>query len=349
MNFRVVVESDRDAAHLAELVATVAPLLGLPPDALQARVCEATPWIIDTADRDLARAIADRLALAFAVDTAVVPAIGQPSSRAAGFAAALDDLARRRAVENARRGLLRPQRRRPDPAEPPSTEPSAPPTAPPRAPSAPPEPAPAEETALDAPLELEARPPVKRRPRTPPPMAARPARRIASEPAKTREPVGAKHIAAAVLGVVAVVGLYLYLSDDGPPPDVGAADRELAGSMPRVVAISEQAWSASGRFPPTAVTVGAQRFPCTGADDPPIRPKRLRRGTDDWDNGAWMFVRFPPSPSYLAWSFESGGTGPYAWFVARAVGDLECDGSPTTHELLGYVRDGVVLHTRRSR
>ena len=395
MNFRVVLDERTSDELLDELAMTLGPLLGLPPETMMARFEGSPPWLIETADRELARAIADRLVLAFGAETAVVPAIGQPSSRAAGFAAALDDLARRRAVENARRGLLTPFSRRPDPAplpvaepevEPPApppapepepeTEPRAPPTAPPRETPLPervrerepePEPEPEPVPEPDAPpdpnagLELDMELVQKtRRSVAPPPVEAPPGEPVTQSYAAPARPAGARkkapswqdevqprQVVMVVLGMAVAVGAYLYATDDGPPRDIGAGERELERATRQVVRIAEQAWIASKRFPPVARTP-AGRYPCTSEDDPPVRPKRVRRDVSDWNNGAWMFAKFPPPSGYLTWSFESGGQGAYAWFVARAVGDLDCDGTPTTYETLGYVQDDLVFHARRS-
>ncbi len=389
MIFRVVVDDDADEDQRAELVIELAPLLGLPFDTLADRLDALQPWIIDTADRELAQAIAERVGMAFQLETAAVPAIGEPSTRAAGFAAALDDLARRRVVENARRGLLRPFRPRPDPTPlpvvnstaPPSvvppvegrtheegegakergeTVPSAPPTAPPRVDAPVQEPPPQEaEPALELELDLTHTAAQHRKkksvevraesaPATPAPQSRGPAGRAAATSIWGKiEEIDPGRILTLVLGLGVAVGAWMYLSDEGPPPDVDAGDRELEKAMRQVVTIAEQAWKASRRFPPSANTRGPALFKCTTEDDPPVRPKKVRRDVTDWDNGAWMFVRFPPASSFLTWHFESGGEGRYAWFVARAVGDLDCDGTSTTYETLGYVRDDIVHHARR--
>ena len=233
--------------------------------------------------------------------------------------------------------------------EPLETAPSAPPTAPPRPLE---EPAPEGDARLELDLTHTAahrrKKPVETLVSEPVAAPAPPGRAASASTLKDRiEEADPRRVLTLLLGLVLAAGAWFYVSDDGPPPDVRAGEKELDKAMGRVVEIAEQAWKASGRFPPSAETGGAARFPCTGEDDPPLRPKKVRRDISQWDNGAWMFVRFPPASSFLTWHFESGGEGRYAWFVARAVGDLDCDGEATTYETLGYVRDDIVHHARR--
>jgi hypothetical protein len=62
-------------------------------------------------------------------------------------------------------------------------------------------------------------------------------------------------------------------------------------------------------------------------------------GFAKWDDPAWKALFFElDHPHYYSYSFESTPDG----FVARAVGDLDCDGTPSTFELPGKIVDGSV-------
>ncbi len=334
MNFRVVIQGGLDEERRQDLTTTIAGLLGLPEEEVAQRLEASPPWVIDTAERGQAQAIASRLDLAFGLQTRLVPAVGEPSSRARGFVAALDDVARRNSVDQARQRAPQSTQAAPSPVAESPPEPVA------EVEPAPPRPAHAAEK-VDGPdegsegLQLELTP---RQQRTPQP--TRPTRAVASEPIAEPTPLG-KRTLVLVLTLAVATGVYL-LREPEIPPDLDAPWRELRTAMRHMVQTSEHAWKASQRFPPNASTTAAG-FKCNKEG----QPARRRRDVRGWDNGAWMFVRFPPSASYLEYHFESGGEGDYAWFVARAVGDLDCDGEALTYEMIGHLRSGMVLHARR--
>lgn len=63
-------------------------------------------------------------------------------------------------------------------------------------------------------------------------------------------------------------------------------------------------------------------------------------GFAKWDHPAWQALHFAiDDPHYYSYEFESGAEG----FVARAVGDLDCDGTFSKIELRGTIEDGAIV------
>ncbi len=57
-----------------------------------------------------------------------------------------------------------------------------------------------------------------------------------------------------------------------------------------------------------------------------------------WDRQTWHALNFAVSdPHYFAYQYESSGVDAAATFTARAVGDLDCDGTFSTFERVGRV------------
>jgi type II secretory pathway pseudopilin PulG len=63
-----------------------------------------------------------------------------------------------------------------------------------------------------------------------------------------------------------------------------------------------------------------------------------------WTDPSWQALRFSmDDPHYYSYTFESTGTDMNAQFSARANGDLDCDASYSTFEMVGSIQlDGTV-------
>ena len=62
-------------------------------------------------------------------------------------------------------------------------------------------------------------------------------------------------------------------------------------------------------------------------------PLAVEVGPETWRHPTWQALAFAPAgPRLSRYTFLSSGPGPDASFTARAVGDLDCDGVPTTFE-----------------
>jgi hypothetical protein len=62
-------------------------------------------------------------------------------------------------------------------------------------------------------------------------------------------------------------------------------------------------------------------------------------GSVAWDHPGWKALSFQiDEPHYYSYAFESTADG----FVARAVGDLDCDGKLSTIETSGKLVDGAI-------
>ncbi len=96
----------------------------------------------------------------------------------------------------------------------------------------------------------------------------------------------------------------------------------------------------AGQFPETAAEATVPRLGacCTGvrgkcAPDPSL-----------WTAPTWQALRFSvDDPHYYSYRYESAGRGGDAMFSAAAHGDLDCDGTYSTFELVGSIQaDGTV-------
>jgi type IV pilus assembly protein PilA len=84
-------------------------------------------------------------------------------------------------------------------------------------------------------------------------------------------------------------------------------------------------------FPPSATLTPAAP-PCAGGKD------HYDPDPEQWKQPGWQALNFAiDEPHQYRYEFISGGTGKSAWFTARAVGDLDCDGVSATFERMGTV------------
>ncbi|MFH1130498.1 MAG: prepilin-type N-terminal cleavage/methylation domain-containing protein [Pseudomonadota bacterium] len=58
----------------------------------------------------------------------------------------------------------------------------------------------------------------------------------------------------------------------------------------------------------------------------------------DWNVPGWRELHFQQSePHYFQWNWVSGGSNTGSTYTADAYGDLDCDGSTSTYQLLGSI------------
>ncbi len=65
-----------------------------------------------------------------------------------------------------------------------------------------------------------------------------------------------------------------------------------------------------------------------------------------WNNATWNMLKFSmDDPHYYSYEFISSGVGSDAAFTARAIGDLDCDSSYSTFEMVGSIdaRNGSIV------
>lgn len=88
-------------------------------------------------------------------------------------------------------------------------------------------------------------------------------------------------------------------------------------------------WHEHGRFPATAPLTPAGRTACF--ED---KSEKMTPGPTDWAHPTWVELNFAiPDAHYYQYEFISHG----GQFTARAFGDLDCDGVPSTFERVGSV------------
>lgn len=62
-----------------------------------------------------------------------------------------------------------------------------------------------------------------------------------------------------------------------------------------------------------------------------------------WESMTWMALQFSVNnPHYYSYEFTSSGEGEAAKFTARAIGDLDCDGTFSTFEISAKAENGEV-------
>jgi type II secretory pathway pseudopilin PulG len=73
----------------------------------------------------------------------------------------------------------------------------------------------------------------------------------------------------------------------------------------------------------------------------------------DWTDPTWIELNFSMlDPHYYRYQYDSSGVGNDAIFTARAFGDLDCDGTLSTFEMIGTALMGDSVgsaHVRRIR
>lgn len=101
--------------------------------------------------------------------------------------------------------------------------------------------------------------------------------------------------------------------------------------------VSDQPAAAGGgavsRFPASVAATPSRPYCADGSDGDRFVPSGV-----DWDDPTWKALAFEiRDPHYYRYDFDSRGQGPNAAFTARANGDLDCDGQPSTFERVGTV------------
>ena len=86
-----------------------------------------------------------------------------------------------------------------------------------------------------------------------------------------------------------------------------------------------------GALPPSAPLTPADPSSCCGKCAPEL---------DQWNKAPWIALQFSvDEPHLYAYEFVNEGSS----FVARAVGDLDCDGEFSTFELRGRIEGGEIV------
>jgi prepilin-type N-terminal cleavage/methylation domain-containing protein len=83
------------------------------------------------------------------------------------------------------------------------------------------------------------------------------------------------------------------------------------------------------------------RFPASTGPTPAVPPAAARTTTSDWyTDDTWNALKFAiADPHYYAYEYVSSGTGSEAQFTARAMGDLDGDGTFSTFERAGTANE----------
>jgi type IV pilus assembly protein PilA len=85
----------------------------------------------------------------------------------------------------------------------------------------------------------------------------------------------------------------------------------------------------------TSATTVAVQFPVQQSQTPAIIPAGVRSldAPGTWSADTWQALSFSISdPHYYSYEYQSSGTGAAAAFTARALGDLDGDGTLSTFE-----------------
>ena len=94
---------------------------------------------------------------------------------------------------------------------------------------------------------------------------------------------------------------------------------------------ARMAYAENGKFPAGAGPTPPRGSCCLGHDD------RCPPDPALWTGDTWRQLRFSmDDPFQYSYTFESGDTE----FSARAEGDLDCDGTYSTFEIVGKVGPG---------
>lgn len=92
------------------------------------------------------------------------------------------------------------------------------------------------------------------------------------------------------------------------------------------------------QFPESqGLTPNVKDLGCCGGRHDKDGDKRCDVDPTLWTTATWSALAFQLNdPHYFGYEFESKGTGPAAFFTARAHADLDCDGVLSTFERYGY-------------
>lgn len=149
-------------------------------------------------------------------------------------------------------------------------------------------------------------------------------------------------LVAAVAGLVLFVGVPFYRScttrHQWCCTEVGSALNRIEGGA-RQYFIRDH-WASNGN--PIQVKTFPQNIQLTPASGPPCGKQLTPIAA--WDAAGWGPLHFAlTEPHYLAYQFQSTGTGTAAVYTARAHGDMDCDKIWSTFEYRGHVdHDGSV-------
>lgn len=139
-------------------------------------------------------------------------------------------------------------------------------------------------------------------------------------------------IVVCVIGVVAAISIPAYV-DSMKVTKRTDAEVQLQKIGRRAV----EEYTVNATFPQTSAPLTPSIDCCTQNAS---GRRKCAAAPADWDAPAWRALDFTiDNESYYQYSYEplDGGTA----FVARAVGDLDCDGTTVTWELRGQVVNGM--------
>lgn len=112
--------------------------------------------------------------------------------------------------------------------------------------------------------------------------------------------------------------------------------RQIAGGASD--AMTEERAGPDGQFMPPGPPVAAPVTPAAGSCCKQPKGKCVPTPAD-WQHPSWQAVRFEiADPHYFSYELEPTADG----FIARATGDLDCDGTFSTYEQRGTLKNGEV-------
>lgn len=138
-------------------------------------------------------------------------------------------------------------------------------------------------------------------------------------------------LALSVIGVLAAIAIPAFMDSMQV-----AKKSEAAIQLDKIGRRAMVEYTINGAFPQEAAPLTPAVNCCTQN----ASGKRKCAVADDWSTSAWRALDFSSDrESYYQYSYEplNGGTE----FIARAVGDLDCDGTTVTWELRGKVVQGA--------
>jgi hypothetical protein len=112
-----------------------------------------------------------------------------------------------------------------------------------------------------------------------------------------------------------------------------SAKTEATLQLNKIGKNAKRLYTETGSYPRGSVGLTPPTPCCQGANHHCVSAASV------WaDNPVWKEVDFQiDEPSLFQYSFQGNGTS----FIAKAIGDLDCDGVPITYELVGSVVDGA--------
>ena len=147
-------------------------------------------------------------------------------------------------------------------------------------------------------------------------------------------------IVVAIIGILAAVAIpafIKYIRKSKTVEATEALDKVKVGAREYFVV---DHWSSAGTLLtkqfPNAVTVIPTSGPCC---------QKCTNASSEWDGAGWDALKFAlTEPHYFEYTFTATGSSNASQYVARAQGDLDCDGTNSTFEIRGSIdTEGAVV------